>query len=293
MMLNSRNNGHLWLADSHVHSTYSCDARSTIVEMCQQAVELGLRSICFTEHLDLDPRDDGYRYFRPEAYFAEIEAARARFRGQLAIGAGVEVCYQSRREDEIAAWLERWPFDFVLGSVHIVDHGDDWVMVPDRASMLAWSARRSLREAYLPYFEELRRAAASGFFDALAHLDLVKRYGALVYGPFDSAAFADELDAVLKAAIARGTAIEINTSGLFQPAEETFPGLDTVRRYRELGGRVLTIGSDSHDIHQLGRGLDVAIAQARAAGFAEIACFSQRQPRLCPLPAVELQEATT
>ncbi|MDW8098104.1 MAG: histidinol-phosphatase [Anaerolineae bacterium] len=291
-MPNLDHSGDLWLADSHVHSTHSCDARSTLTEMCQRAVELGLHFICFTEHLDLDPRDDGYRYFRPEAYFAEIEAARAQFRGQLTIGAGVEVCYQSQREDEIADWLERWPFDFVLGSVHIVEHGDDWVMVPDRASMLAWSACRTVRNAYLPYFEELRRAASSGLFDALAHLDLVKRYGTLVYGPFDRAAFADELDAVLEAALAYGTAIEINTSGLFQPAGETFPGLDTVRRYRELGGCILTIGSDSHDIHQLGRGLDVAIAQAQAAGFTEIACFLQRRPQLYPLPAIEAQEAT-
>lgn len=261
--------------------------------MCQRAVELGLRFICFTEHLDLDPRDDGYRYFRPEAYFEAIEAARTRFHGQLVIGAGIEVCYQSQREDEIAGWLERWPFDFVLGSVHIVDHGNDWVMVPDRASMLAWSARRAVHDAYQPYFEELRRAATSGLFDALAHLDLVKRYGALVYGPFDRAAFAEELDAVLEAALTHGTAIEINTSGLFQPAGEPFPGLDTVRRYRELGGRILTIGSDSHDIHQLGRGLDVAMTYARAAGFSEIACFSQRRPQFHPLPATEAQEATT
>ena len=261
--------------------------------MCQRAIELGLRFICFTEHLDLDPRDDGYRYFHPEVYFAEIEKARSLFHRQLVIGAGVEACYQSQRQDEIASWLERWPFDFVLGSVHIVDHGGEWVMVPDRASMLAWSTSRTMRAAYLPYFEELRRAAASGLFDALAHLDLVKRYGTLVYGPFDHTAFADELDAVLETAIAHGTAIEINTSGLFQPARETFPGLDTVRRYYELGGRILTIGSDSHDVYQLGRGLEVAIAQAQAAGFSEIACFLRRRPQFHSLPATMAQEPLT
>ncbi|MCD6289226.1 MAG: histidinol-phosphatase [Anaerolineae bacterium] len=275
------------LVDSHIHSVHSCDARSTVDEICQKAIDLGLAYICFTDHLDLDPRDEGYNYFDPESYFRDIETARERFGDQLLIGAGIEVCYQSSREEEIVTWLDRWPFDFVLGSVHIVDHGNDWVMVPDRRSMAAWSRTRTMREAYLPYFEELQRAADTGLFDAIAHLDLVKRYGALFYGPFDAAAFAEEIDAVLEAAIATGTAIEVNTSGLFNPAHEPFPQLGILRRYRELGGRVITIGSDSHDYGQLGRGLDVAMEYARAAGFDEIACFWKRQPQFCPLPMGE------
>ncbi len=289
-MRTNRNNGHYFLTDSHVHTIHSCDAHATIAEMCRRAMALGIRALCFTDHLDLDPRDEGYNYFRPEAYFAAIEAARRDFGDHLTISAGIEVCYQSGREDEIAGWLSRWPFDFVLGSVHIVEDGDDWVMVSDRASMLAWIETRDERAAYLPYFEELRRAASTGFFDALGHLDLVKRYGVLAYGPFHAEAFAEAIDAVLKAAIATGTALEINTSGLFQPAGEAFPGPDILRRYRELGGRVLTIGSDSHEVHQLGRGLDVAMALARAAGFTEFAFFQRREPTFYPLPTAVRRE---
>ncbi len=287
-----RRNGKVFLSDSHIHSTHSPDARTSIIEVCQSAVEMGLAYICFTEHLDLDPRDSGYRYFEPEAFFREVDAARTRFRGRLTIGAGIEVCYQTGREDEIARWLERWPFDFVLGSVHILDGEHDWVMVPEQASMAAWARHRTPQEAYRPYFEEVRRAAATGLFDGLAHLDLVKRYGTLAYGPFDASALAEEIDAVLAAAVATDTAIEINTSGLFQPPQEPFPGLDILRRYRQMGGRAITIGSDTHHLYQLGRGLETARQQAIAAGFTHVAYFLERQPRFAPLSPAKSREVT-
>lgn len=278
------------LCDAHVHSTFSPDARSTLSDMCERAIELGLEAVYFTEHLDLDPRDSGYRFFDPERYFSAIADARNRYGDLLEIGAGVEVCYQSHREEEIAHWLDAWPWDLVLGSVHIVDAYGDWVMIPDRVSMARWAHRRTADEAYRPYFEELLRAARSGLFDVLAHVDLVKRYGVEHYGPFDSHAFGDALDAVLEAAVETGTGLEVNTSGLYQPPCEPFPSAAILRRYQELGGHIITVGSDSHDHMQLGRGLADGYTCAGSAGFKAVARFRGRQPHLEPMPEVKTAE---
>jgi len=143
--------------------------------------------------------------------------------------------------------------------------------------MGAYFAGHSQRQAYLPYFEDLLRAAQSGLGDVLGHLDLVKRYGTRHYGRFEPTAFEEEIRAVLRAAIETGTGLELNTSGLRQSPGEPYPSLTVLEWYRALGGELLTIGSDAHRAEDLGAGLDEALALARQAGFRALATFERRQ----------------
>jgi histidinol-phosphatase (PHP family) len=113
----------------------------------------------------------------------------------------------------------------------------------------------------------------------LGHLDLVKRYGTAHYGPFDPGAFEDEIRAVLQAAIDVGLGLEVNTSGLRQRVGEPYPGLTVLRWYRELAGEILTVGSDAHDVDNLGAGIAEALDLVQAAGFQAIASFEAQQVR--------------
>jgi histidinol-phosphatase (PHP family) len=141
----------------------------------------------------------------------------------------------------------------------------------------------SEREAYEPYFEAVLGAVQTGLFDVLGHLDIVKRYGVRHHGPFSYDRYAEPIDAILRACVENGTGLEINTSGLRGLPKEPFPALPVVRRYRELGGEIVTVGSDAHRVDDLGQGIDAAVDLARAAGFDAIAFFEDRQPRWVPI----------
>jgi histidinol-phosphatase (PHP family) len=258
------------LIDCHFHSEHSCDCQEPLSALCQQAVQLGLSHICPTEHADFDPQDIGYGYLNVGAYFCDVDACQARFDGQFKLLKGVEIDYQPCFDAEVRAFLAQHAFDFVIGSVHyanglfiadaLLDASD-----PDTACRC--------------YFDAVRETADSGLFDVIGHLDLLKRHAISRWGTFDLHRYADEVEAVLRAAVETGTGLEINTSGLRQTPAETFPGLKTLCRYRELGGQVLTLGSDAHCVANLGKNISDGLALARAAGFKAIAIFAQRQPR--------------
>ncbi len=263
------------LIDLHVHSTCSGDGESSIAEVALQAATLGLAEVGFCEHVDFDPRDQDCGYLNPASYDREMANARA-VAPQVHLRQGVEITYQARLESEIRTWLEGRTWDYVVASVHLVDYDDGWAIVSEQNTSAAYFATHDQRQAYSPYFEEVLCAARSGLGDLLGHLDLIKRYGVAHYGPFEPADFADEIRAILRTAIGRGVGLEINTSGLRQSPGEPYPTLTVLRWYRELGGEILTIGSDAHRAGDLGAGVREALALAEEAGFRAIASFEQR-----------------
>jgi len=268
-----------FLVDYHLHSTYSADGFSSIADFCQRALELGSVEIGFCEHADFDPRDRCYDYFDYTAFRRQIETQRQRYGHSLAVRAAVEVTYQASREEEIALFLADKELDYVVGSVHLVEDGMDWAMISEDGRCGRYFEQRTVQAAYRLYFAELRRAVASGLFDLIGHFDPVKRYGVGYYGPFDPAVFADEIHDILELAVEKGVGLEINTSGLRQAPQETYPGLAILKCYRHLGGEVLTVGSDAHSVADLGGGFSDALALACQAGSRAIALFEERNLR--------------
>jgi len=265
------------LVDLHVHSSCSADGGSSIIAHARHAAVLGLAQVGICEHVDLDPRDRDYGYLDLKRYDREIVAARAAV-PDVRLRQGVEITYQASREEEIRAWLATHRWDYVVASVHLMDYADGWAIISEPRTGGLYFAAHSQRQAYRPYFEEVLWAVRSRLGDVVGHLDLVKRYGAAYYGPFEPEAFKGEIHSVLQAAVEGGVGLEINTSGLRQRPRETYPGLPVLRWYRELGGEILTIGSDAHSSGDLGAGLLEGLALARAAGFRAITTFEARRP---------------
>jgi histidinol-phosphatase (PHP family) len=266
--------------DLHVHSTCSADGASNIADYARRAARLGMHTVGFCEHADFDPRDRSYRYLDPAGYGQALARATDMAPG-VRLCQGVEITYQASLEDEIRSWLQAHAgpreWDYVVTSVHLVDYDDGWAMISEPRAVADYFAGHTQHQAYAPYFEELWRAVRSGLGDVIGHLDLVKRYGTAHYGPFEPAAFEQEIRAVLAAAVQRGMALEINTSGLRQAPGEAYPGLQVLRWFREMGGEAVTIGSDAHRVGDLAAGNAHALNLARAAGFGAIATFDRRQ----------------
>ncbi|MFC2015306.1 histidinol-phosphatase HisJ family protein [Chloroflexota bacterium] len=266
------------LLDLHVHSTQSADGASSIVEFAQRADDLGLTDVAFCEHVDFDPRDTDFGYLDVERYANAFGAACPPPRG-IRLHKGIEITYQSRREAEIRRWLCSHRWDMVVLSVHLVDYEDGWAIVSKRDSSDAYFAAHDQHQVAACYFEELLGAARSGLGDVLGHFDLFKRYGVAHYGPFRAEVFEAEVRAVLSAAIQHGVGLELNTSGLRQVPAEPYPGRTILRWYREMGGELLTIGSDAHHTAHLGAGCAEAAELARSVGFRAISVFQGRRPR--------------
>lgn len=257
-------------ADYHMHSRNSCDSNATMAEMCAIALKRGLREIAFTEHYDLNPADQCPGFYDPARFFEQIDAARAEFAPQgLTIRAGVEAGEPHLYREAQQQVFERWPYDVVLGSLHWI--GDHNVFDP------AYYETRTPAEAFGPYFAELIEMIDGGGFEVLAHVDVFKRIGFDVYRQFDTRAWEDLYRPVWRACIERGIAVEINTAGWRRDVREPHPALESLRWYREMGGELLTLGSDAHRPDHVAYRFDDAITLAREAGFARVCTFEQRQ----------------
>jgi histidinol-phosphatase (PHP family) len=256
--------------DYHLHSDLSVDCRAPMAAQAQAAVALGLREICVTEHCDYVPQDEGCGYYRPEAYFAELARCREQFDGRLMLRAGVEIGEPHRYPEEAAALVGGYPYDFVIGSLHWVD---GQIVLEHN-----YFAGKSAAEAYEAYFTELLAMVRHGGFDVIGHLDVPKRAGFDVHGPFRSRDFAEPMRAVLRAAAEAGIGIEINSGTARRPIGELTPDIDVLRWYRELGGEIITVGSDAHRPEHLAYRFDDAAAMLSAAGFTAITGFAGRAP---------------
>ena len=249
--------------DTHLHTVHSPDANAMLDAYCALALERGIPELAITDHVDFDPTMPAYGFVSFEDRERAVRGAAERWADRgLAIRFGVEVTYERAYEDDIRGWLHRHPHDFVIGSIHIS------AVSPYKASNVeGFVADRPLPEVVAPYFDEVIGAARSGLFDTIGHMDFVKRYLVPHVMPADLAGAPELYEPALHAMIESGTALEVNASGLRQLPRETYPSAAIVARYRELGGRHVTIGSDAHRTEWFAYGLAEAYRHATRAGF--------------------------
>jgi histidinol-phosphatase (PHP family) len=260
-----------YLMDYHVHSNYSLDGHNTIMELCRSAAEKGIREIAVTDHFEPTVADEKCSFYNRRGYWADVLKARQAMKGKLKVKLGVELGQPHLFPATARAILEDFPYDYVLASAHKLPEGMD-------VSQIDYS-RISEEDLCSMYLGQLKELVNWNDFECIGHLDLIKRYSAAVYKKNISLTCQYELlKEVLQLAISKGKGIEINTSGLRQTPKETMPGFDVVKLYRELGGEILTIGSDSHFAEDVGKGLEEAEELASAAGFRYLTVFSGRKP---------------
>ncbi len=252
--------------DAHLHSDLSPDSDVDIDVYAAAALGRGIAELAITDHVDFETGAPAFGFTTYADRERVVRQAADRWGPQgVAIRFGVELTYDRSWEPDIRAHLARHTYDFTIGSVH------DRVDSPYSPSRVrAWVQGRDLRDIVGPSFDEVEAAARSGLFDALGHLDVVKRYLHPYVSKEDLAGAPELYEPILRALVESGTALEINTSGLRHSVGETYPSAEVVTWFREMGGRAVTVGSDAHLAEHFAWALDDGYQYAAASGFAAL-----------------------
>ena len=255
--------------DQHVHTSYSPDSDADIKEYLIKAKELGLEYVIFTDHIDMDAIEIEFQdHIDYKEYFKTMRRLEEEY--EIEIKVGVEIGYEKNFKNQIDELLYKYPFDFVIGSIHYGDRKDFYLG--------DFYKGKSQYNSYMRYFEiMLEMVEHFSNFDVLGHLDYIIRYAPFENKTYEYVQYKEILDEILKTIIEKGKGIELNTSGLRGPLKTILPKEEVIVRYRELGGKIITVGSDAHFTKDYYAGVLDEINHLKKLGFKEISSFSNRK----------------
>lgn len=274
------------LADYHVHTGFSDDSTYPLRQVALDAARLNLDEVCFTEHVDYGVKPEWthpelarFEDGRPvtccpcDPYLDELDRVREELADKVCLRAGLELGVQTVTLEESSALVRRHRdrLDFVICSIHQVGNREFWNGDFQRG--------RSQEEIHGAYYEEML-AVVQSFHDysVLGHLDLIRRYDP--YGDYPFERVRDVVAEILRTVIADGRGIEVNTSGIRYGLGEFQPSREVLELYRDLGGSIVTVGSDSHAPEHLGSYLRLAYRELAELGFEGVCTFEGLEPTL-------------
>lgn len=265
-----------FISDSHTHSDNSFDGKDSVIMLAERACSLGLYSLTVTDHCECneyfekDIRKDIERSVR------DIHKAKGLYADKLKIYTGIELGQPTQAPDAARDALSLAEYDFVLGSLHNIKNEKDFFFIIYTPENTEGLINR--------YFDELTELVKSDCFDSLAHMTYPFRYLAGNADiNVDIKKYSQRIDAILELLIKNRKALEVNTSGLRQVIGRTLPDEDIVRRFRELGGKYVTVGSDAHRWGDIGAGIEDGYNMLLRCGFTHFTVYREHQPELLPI----------
>lgn len=256
------------MIDYHVHTHHSVDAEDRLTTMIETAISLGVREIGLADHLDFDPRDQGYGALSGPSYLREGRAHALKRWGTIVVRVGVEVGEPQSHKPQVEAFLNQAPVDFVLGGLHWV--GDHLVGTEE-----FFAAYPDPMGAYL---REVRNMVDAGDFDALAHLDFPTRYMIAWGQTWDPRGDRSLVMEILDLILQKDMALEVNTAGFRRGLGRPHPPAEVLKWYRDMGGHLLTVGSDAHRKADLLSGVKESLIMLAEIGFDSLTGYAARQP---------------
>lgn len=286
----------MMFADYHIHTYYSDDSTYPMEQVVKDAISKGITDLCFTDHVDYGIKEDADK-LTPEqrqelkvkiqnpnvpqynvdypAYVAEYQALKEKYADKINLKLGMEFGLQIHTIPQYQKLFNSYPFDFIIMSCHQVENKEFWTQ--------EFQQGRSQDEYNQRYYDEIL-AQVKNYHDysVLGHLDLIARYDKAGIYPFVK--IRDKIAEILKIVIADGKGIELNTSSVrykihnAQGEKELTPSREILALYKELGGRIITIGSDSHKPEHLGAYIAEQSQELKKLGFKEICTFEKMQP---------------
>lgn len=259
------------LCDFHMHTCFSGDSETRSEIMIERAAELGMERMCITDHYDINYPERGFT-FDTGVYYSAMSELRERFGNKIKLMIGVEAGLIPEETDAVNAVVSSVPFDFVIGSAHMVNGADPYY--PE------FFEGKSDEEAFRLYFETVRESIKTGAdFDVYGHLDYIVRYASEQDKNYSYERFSDIIDDILCLLIDKGRGIEANGSGYRYGLDNPNPYPAVIKRYRELGGEIITVGSDAHTPEYIGYGFDKIKALLKQCGFEYYTVFENRKPQ--------------
>ena len=269
------------IADMHVHTRWSSDSETPVEEQIKTAIDLGMEQLCITDHQDFDAPAFPPDYFTfllndmgdeetSRAYVQDLMELKAKYADKIELLIGIELGIQPHITDRLNEYAAKFPFDFIIGSTHTFQKMD------------AEDARHydgvNIEAAVRQYFED-ELANVKGFdkFDVAGHMDFVLRYGPGAVETFTYAKYGDIIDEILKTLIQSGRGIECNTSK-FKAKNMINPNKEILKRYADLGGEIITFGSDAHVSSRLGEGFSQVSQIVKDCGLSYYSVFRQHKP---------------
>ena len=273
------------MIDYHTHTCHSIDANGSIQEYCEQALKLGLKEICITNHCELDVfRNDSLIRFdndrQPLTRQAiirlrdEVIKAKEFYKKHgLSVRFGLEVGYFDGIESRLQKIMDGINFDFLLGSIHCLNH----ICIDSSKEHSLYFSMYTVPELLNNYLQAIEKLINSNLFDSIGHLDVYKKYGLNFYGKEIDTFPEDYLKKIFRIMMEKGIALEINTAGL-RRIKEFYPSSGIMKCAREQGVKLITIGSDCHKLEDLGRDIEDGLEYAKSFGFGSVYGFEKRRP---------------
>ncbi|MBO4415673.1 MAG: histidinol-phosphatase HisJ family protein [Lachnospiraceae bacterium] len=280
--------------DCHIHTSFSSDSKASPESQIEKAIELGMKGICITDHMDYEFPDavrSGMDFeFDPEEYFKKLTELKEKYASEIELQIGIEIGLRNEREcrasvrEKYESLLNGYAFDFVIGSTHCLEFTDPYYESP------YWE-NKDKKTGIMTYFEAIKENI-SYFpdFDSLGHLDYLIRYVPASkadenakFNDYNVQDFADIIDEILKMIIDEGRALEVNTAGLKYGLGYPHPKAQVLKRYRELGGELLTIGSDGHRPEHICYDFKTAYEILKELGYRYYTVYRERRPNMVKL----------
>ena len=264
--------------DTHLHSSYSGDSNTPMEDMVKAAISKGLKEIYFTEHQDFDfvyAEDEPHDKYEvnTDQFLYDLICLREKYYKDIHVSFGIELGVQTHLAKQLAAYASGHDFDFIIASSHLCNKKDPYFK--------EFFENRDEKDAYHEYFRyEAECIKCFKNFDSYGHLDYILRYGPNKNAEFSMKEYGDDIDVILKLLIDNEKSLEINTSGYAYGMNGPHPSIDILKRYKELGGELITIGSDAHTPDRIAFSYDKAEELLKECGFNYYTLYKQRFPEM-------------
>lgn len=272
------------LQDFHTHTRFSSDSEAEPEAMIEKAISLGLKRYCITDHMDYCyPHPEiGTFLFDPEEYVQELTRLKEKYKSQIDLNIGIELGLRNEPDlrESIRTQYEQlitsYPFDFVLGSTHVILHYDPYLKE-------FWN-NRTTHEGIFEYFRSIEQNAAYyPMFQIYGHLDYIVRYIPDLVKEYCPSDYQDVIDSMLRSLIEHGKGIECNAAGLKYGLPFPHPKPEILKRYLELGGELITIGSDAHKPEHIAYEFLHVSELLKELGFRYYAIYKEQKPEMIRL----------
>ena len=264
-------------SDYHIHTIFSGDCEFEPELIVESAIRKGLKEICITDHQDFGFIADGILYeIDSRKYFKKIQDISVKYKNRISVKTGIEMGLEPDKTDKIDSFLNSEEFDFVIGSSHLINGFDPYY--PE------YFKGKTDEESFLEYFESiLKNLEVCNNFDVYGHLDYVVRYAPNQHKYYSYNNFKDIIDSILIKIISMNKGIEINSGSFRYGLPFSNPCPEIIKRYKELGGEIITIGSDAHNPEHIAHSFKLINDILSDCGFKYYCNFSNRKPTFIKL----------